>query len=58
MPTALRCIISTGEVNVGQFLAIDPGSVSGNLPGSVTRDPASDYGSAGSTLLSGTKPKC
>lgn len=32
--------IGAGEVNVGQFLAIDPGSVSGNLPGSVTRDPA------------------
>ncbi|WON73572.1 flagellar biosynthesis protein FlhA [Nitrosospira sp. Is2] len=32
--------IGTGEVNVGQFLAIDPGSVSGNLPGAVTKDPA------------------
>jgi flagellar biosynthesis protein FlhA len=32
--------IGAGEVNVGQFLAIDPGSVSGSLPGSVTRDPA------------------
>jgi flagellar biosynthesis protein FlhA len=32
--------IGAGEVNVGQFLAIDPGSVSGNVPGSVTRDPA------------------
>ena len=32
--------IGAGEVNVGQFLAIDPGSVSGNLAGSVTRDPA------------------
>ena len=32
--------IGAGEVNVGQFLAINPGSVSGTLPGSVTRDPA------------------
>ncbi|MBA4141786.1 MAG: flagellar biosynthesis protein FlhA [Nitrosospira sp.] len=32
--------IGAGEVNVGQYLAIDPGSVSGNLPGSVTKDPA------------------
>jgi flagellar biosynthesis protein FlhA len=32
--------IGTGEVNVGQFLAIDPGSVSGSLQGAVTKDPA------------------
>ena len=32
--------IATGESNYGQFLAIDPGMVSGPLPGQVTTDPA------------------
>ncbi|HKX53936.1 MAG TPA: flagellar biosynthesis protein FlhA [Nitrosospira sp.] len=32
--------IGTGEVNVGQYLAINPGIVSGNLPGFPTTDPA------------------
>ncbi|MFZ6800292.1 flagellar biosynthesis protein FlhA [Undibacterium sp. Di24W] len=32
--------IGTGEANMGQFLAIDPGMVSGQLPGIPTADPA------------------
>src|SRR5690349_13263462 len=32
--------IGTGEVNVGQYLAINPGIVSGNVPGLATTDPA------------------
>ena len=32
--------VGTGEANTGQFMAIDPGMVSGPLPGVVTTDPA------------------
>jgi flagellar biosynthesis protein FlhA len=32
--------IGVGEANMGQFLAIDPGMVSGSLPGIPTTDPA------------------
>lgn len=32
--------VGTGEAHNGQFLAINPGMVSGNLPGIVTSDPA------------------
>jgi flagellar biosynthesis protein FlhA len=32
--------VGVGEANAGQFLAIDPGVVSGTLPGLVTTDPA------------------
>ena len=32
--------IGAGEVNVGQYLAINPGGVSGTLPGLATSDPA------------------
>ncbi|MEP6606126.1 MAG: FHIPEP family type III secretion protein, partial [Nitrosospira sp.] len=32
--------IGAGEVNVSQYLAINPGNVSGTLPGLVTSDPA------------------
>ncbi|MDN5753077.1 MAG: flagellar biosynthesis protein FlhA, partial [Nitrosospira sp.] len=32
--------IGVGEVNVSQFMAIDPGSVSATLPGIATKDPA------------------
>ncbi|HZW11855.1 MAG TPA: flagellar biosynthesis protein FlhA [Noviherbaspirillum sp.] len=32
--------VGVGEAYVGQFLAINPGMVSGNLPGTVTTDPA------------------
>jgi flagellar biosynthesis protein FlhA len=32
--------IGKGEANAGQFLAINPGMVSGTLPGAVTTDPA------------------
>ncbi len=32
--------IASGESNYAQFLAIDPGMVSGTLPGTVTTDPA------------------
>ncbi|MDP1658449.1 MAG: flagellar biosynthesis protein FlhA [Methylotenera sp.] len=32
--------IASGESNFGQYLAIDPGMVSGTLPGTVTTDPA------------------
>lgn len=32
--------IGSGEVNIGQYLAINPGSVSGTLPGLATSDPA------------------
>ncbi|MDP2072224.1 flagellar biosynthesis protein FlhA [Methylotenera sp.] len=32
--------IASGESNFGQYLAIDPGMVSGTLPGAVTTDPA------------------
>jgi flagellar biosynthesis protein FlhA len=44
-PTAYRITmkgveIGGGEAYVGQFLAIDPGMVTGPLPGTVTRDPA------------------
>jgi len=44
-PTAYRITlkgveIGTGESNPGQFLAINPGMVSGALPGVVTSDPA------------------
>jgi flagellar biosynthesis protein FlhA len=33
-------VIGAGEVNIGQYLAINPGTVSGNLPGLLTSDPA------------------
>ncbi|HWT70857.1 MAG TPA: flagellar biosynthesis protein FlhA [Oxalicibacterium sp.] len=44
-PTAYRITlkgvqIGSGDANVGQFLAINPGMVSGNLPGVATTDPA------------------
>jgi flagellar biosynthesis protein FlhA len=44
-PTAYRITlkgvqIGSGEAQVGQFLAINPGMVSGNLPGPTTADPA------------------
>jgi flagellar biosynthesis protein FlhA len=32
--------VGTGEANTGQFMAIDPGMVTGPLPGVVTTDPA------------------
>jgi flagellar biosynthesis protein FlhA len=32
--------IGTGEAHVGQFMAINPGVVSGEVPGTVTSDPA------------------
>jgi flagellar biosynthesis protein FlhA len=32
--------IGAGEVNIGQYLAINPGNVSGSLPGAATSDPA------------------
>lgn len=32
--------IATGESQYGQFLAINPGMVTGNLPGAITSDPA------------------
>ena len=32
--------IGAGEVNIGQYLAINPGNVSGSLPGVATSDPA------------------
>ncbi|MBC7404969.1 MAG: flagellar biosynthesis protein FlhA [Cytophaga sp.] len=32
--------VGTGEANAGQYLAIDPGMVSGTLPGVITTDPA------------------
>lgn len=32
--------VGTGEANTGQFMAIDPGMVSGPLPGVATTDPA------------------
>lgn len=32
--------IASGESNFGQFLAIDPGMVTGSLPGQITTDPA------------------
>ena len=32
--------VGTGEANTGQYMAIDPGMVSGPLPGVVTTDPA------------------
>jgi flagellar biosynthesis protein FlhA len=32
--------VATGESNFGQFLAIDPGTVTGQLEGAVTTDPA------------------
>ncbi len=32
--------VGSGEAYVGQFLAINPGMVQGNLPGTVTTDPA------------------
>jgi flagellar biosynthesis protein FlhA len=32
--------IGAGEVNISQYLAINPGNVSGNLPGVATSDPA------------------
>jgi flagellar biosynthesis protein FlhA len=32
--------IGVGEVNIGQYLAINPGNVSGSLPGVATSDPA------------------
>lgn len=32
--------IASGEVQVGQLMAIDPGNVSGSMPGAVTREPA------------------
>src|SRR3569623_794301 len=42
-PTAYRITlkgVEVGEANVGQFLAINPGMVSGQLPGAPTTDPA------------------
>ncbi|SFN33652.1 flagellar biosynthesis protein FlhA [Nitrosospira briensis] len=33
-------VIGAGDVNVGQYLAINPGSVGGTLPGLATTDPA------------------
>src|SRR5512134_2747083 len=33
-------VIGSGEVNIGQYFAINPGSVTGHLPGLVTSDPA------------------
>jgi flagellar biosynthesis protein FlhA len=44
-PTAYRITlkgveIGTGEAHVGQFMAINPGVVSGDLPGNPTTDPA------------------
>jgi flagellar biosynthesis protein FlhA len=44
-PTAYRITlkgveIGSGDAHVGQFLAINPGMVSGNLPGLTTTDPA------------------
>jgi flagellar biosynthesis protein FlhA len=44
-PTAYRIAlkgveVGSGEAHVGQFLAINPGMVSGNLPGLPTSDPA------------------
>ena len=44
-PNAYRILLkgvelATGEAFPGQFLAINPGRVSGNLPGQPTRDPA------------------
>jgi len=44
-PTAYRITlkgveVGVGEANVGQFLAINPGMVSGQLPGAPTTDPA------------------
>jgi flagellar biosynthesis protein FlhA len=44
-PSAYRIVlkgveVGRGESFPGQFLAIDPGRVSGTLPGAVTRDPA------------------
>jgi flagellar biosynthesis protein FlhA len=44
-PSAYRIVlkgveVGRGESFSGQFLAIDPGRVSGTLPGAVTRDPA------------------
>lgn len=33
-------VIGAGEVNVGQYLAINPGTVSASLPGLLTSDPA------------------
>ena len=32
--------IASGDVQVGQLMAIDPGNVSGSMPGAVTREPA------------------
>ena len=32
--------VGSGEAHNGQFLAINPGMVTGNLPGAVTKDPA------------------
>ena len=32
--------IASGEVQIGQLMAIDPGSVSGSLPGVATKEPA------------------
>ncbi len=32
--------VASGESNYGQYLAIDPGMVTGTLPGSITSDPA------------------
>jgi len=44
-PSAYRIVlkgveVGRGESFTGQFLAIDPGRVSGTLPGAMTRDPA------------------
>jgi flagellar biosynthesis protein FlhA len=32
--------VASGESNIGQYLAIDPGQVTGKLPGIATKDPA------------------
>jgi flagellar biosynthesis protein FlhA len=32
--------VASGESNIGQYLAIDPGHVTAQLPGAVTKDPA------------------
>jgi flagellar biosynthesis protein FlhA len=44
-PSAYRIMlkgveVGRGEAHIGQFLAIDPGIVTGSLPGSATTDPA------------------
>ena len=38
--TVKGAVIGSGEISIGQYLAIDPGTVSGALPGLATSDPA------------------